>query len=165
MSLGKIWIHLFYHHLWVDSRTNYILWPWLDNQSRRKKTLNLSWARCILLAYWTNTPTQILSQIHTDTHIHEWIGWMYIYIYIYICIRVSEHVYLVLSVHHAHIFLWEKTLLFLWKIFCMNASCICDCLSLRMRIYVSTHAINYGRQEIAKILWSYRKELNFRFRL
>ena len=40
IPLGKVWIQLFSLQLWVNSRTDWILQPWWDNWSRRRKTLN-----------------------------------------------------------------------------------------------------------------------------
>ena len=41
IPLGKVWIQLFSLQLWVDSRVDWVLQPWLGNQSRRRKSLNL----------------------------------------------------------------------------------------------------------------------------
>ena len=37
---GKVWIQLFSLQLWESSRADWVLLPWLSNQSRRMKTLN-----------------------------------------------------------------------------------------------------------------------------
>ena len=39
IPLGKVWIKLFSLKLWVDSRRDWVPLPWLDNHSRRKKTI------------------------------------------------------------------------------------------------------------------------------
>ena len=40
IPLGKVWIQLFSLQLWVNSRTDSVLQPWLGNKSWRRKTLN-----------------------------------------------------------------------------------------------------------------------------
>ena len=40
MPLVKAWIHLLSPPWWVHNRDDWVCEPWLDNQSRRKKTLN-----------------------------------------------------------------------------------------------------------------------------
>ena len=40
IPLGKVWIQLFSLQLWENSRTDWVLQPWWDNYSRRRKTLN-----------------------------------------------------------------------------------------------------------------------------
>ena len=41
--LGKAWIHLFSLQLWINSRIDYVIWPWFGNHSRRRKILNSCW--------------------------------------------------------------------------------------------------------------------------
>ena len=45
LTLGKIWIQLFFIHLWVNSRTDRVLLPWYNHRSWRKETLNLNKTR------------------------------------------------------------------------------------------------------------------------
>ena len=40
IPLGKVWIQWLSLQLWVNSRADKVLQPWLCNKSRRKKTLN-----------------------------------------------------------------------------------------------------------------------------
>ena len=40
IPLGKVWIQLFFHQLWVNCRTDWVLQPWWDNLYGRTKTLN-----------------------------------------------------------------------------------------------------------------------------
>ena len=40
IPLGDVWIQLFSLQLWVNSRTDCVLRPWLGNQFKKKTTLN-----------------------------------------------------------------------------------------------------------------------------
>ena len=40
IPLGKVWIQLFSFQLWLNSRADWVLQPWLGNYSKRRKTVS-----------------------------------------------------------------------------------------------------------------------------
>ena len=53
IPLGKVWIQLFSLELWVNSRTDWVLQPWLDNKSRKTefKPVKLHLKKLDLVSY------------------------------------------------------------------------------------------------------------------
>ena len=86
--LGNACVNLPRHPLCIDKRTDWVLLPWYDNQSRKRKTLNstsctpLKNCPCV-----TSCSLGRYKHIHTCTHIYVCV-YIYIYIYMFVCVYI-----------------------------------------------------------------------------
>ena len=72
MLLGKVWSHLLFSQLWVNSWVDWVLQPWLGDQSKRRK-LNLKrhyFAEKLTLCQIPGVAEALCKHTHTHTHTH-----------------------------------------------------------------------------------------------
>ena len=118
IPFGKVWIQLFSLQLGVNSWADWVLQPWLGNESRRKKTQNLKPVKLRLkidlVSYppraegFINIYTYTDMFIYTYTHVYIHI---YTHVYVHICTHVFVHIYTRLFTHkqicwYIHIHTW-----------------------------------------------------------